>query len=188
MDSDITLLKSYLNGDEGAFTELFGRHKEALYCFIYRMVGNVDDAMELSQKTFVKVFQKADGFEGRSSFRTWLFKIAINMTKNHRRSLARDPAFSSASKEEFNDATRPSSVDGANDASEVVGKGQEAATLRERVDALPEAQRETLILRVYEDLSYAEIADTLGRSVGTVKANYHHAIKNLRSVMKGKGE
>ena len=183
MDSDITLLKSYLDGDEGAFTELFGRHKEALYCFIYHMVGNVDDALELSQKTFVKVFQKADGFEGRSSFRTWLFKIAINLSKNHRRSLARDPAFSSASKEELREATKASPLKGA---LEVVADCEEAAILRRCVDGLPEVQRETLIFRVYEDLSYAEIAEVMERPVGTVKANYHHAIKNLRAGMKGK--
>ncbi|MCK4846815.1 MAG: sigma-70 family RNA polymerase sigma factor [Deltaproteobacteria bacterium] len=177
MDLDIVLLKSYIDGDEGAFTELFGRHKEALYCFIYRMVGNVDDAMELTQKTFVKVFQEAEGFEGRSKFRTWLFKIAVNLSKNHRRSLARDPAFSSASKEEFLEATSVSPLQGV---AEAVAEGEEAAVLRECVDALPSAQRETLMLRIYEDLTYVEIAELLGRSVGTVKANYHHAIKNLK--------
>lgn len=181
MDSDITLLKNYLDGDESAFTELFGRHKEALYCFIYRMVGNADDAMELSQKTFVKVFQKADGFEGRSTFRTWLFKIAINLSKNHRRGLGRDPAFSSASKVELREATKASPL---KEAPAVVADGEEAAILRRCVDGLPETQRDTLILRIYEDMSYAEIAVAMERPIGTVKANYHHAIKNLREKMK----
>src|SRR5512145_1399504 len=89
MDEDLELLDKAASGDREAFDDLVRKHQKALYSMLYRMVSDQDDAADILQKTLVKAFTGIRGFERRSSFRTWLYQIAINLAKNLYRDRAR---------------------------------------------------------------------------------------------------
>lgn len=89
MDDDLELLDRTASGDREAFDELVLKHQRALYSMLYRMVSDADDAADILQKTLVKAYLGIRGFERRSSFRTWLYQIAINLAKNLYRDRAR---------------------------------------------------------------------------------------------------
>jgi len=168
METDRKLVNRFIRGDEEAFGMLMSRYEKPLYYFIYRMVGNHEDAADICQRTFVQVFLKVKGFLARSSFKTWLYRIASNQSLNHIRSAGRSRT-EEFSEEYVNDSlTRDES------------SGADEVLVRRMIGYLPEKQRLTLVLRVYQEMSFREIARVLGCSENSAKVNYHHAIKTLR--------
>jgi len=174
-ESDNELLDRYAAGDESAFEELVRRHQRTVYDLAYRMLENHADAADLAQKTFVQAFLHHRTFRRESSFRTWLFQIGLNQCRNAIRDRAR---------------LTHADVDGLplaapQDTFAVAA----AAELRDRlgwaIRALPERQREALVLRVYHNHAFAEIGAIMSCSEGTAKANYHHAVSKLRRVLVG---
>lgn len=175
---DTVLVTAFVEGDEQAFKELVRRHQTPLYGFVWRQVRNHAETADLCQKVFLKVFLKVRGFRGESSFRTWLYQIALNECKNH---------FRSKERERLDDVeidTLPLVDCPADTHTESV---QESRILRAAIDALPEKQRHTLELRFYQECTFAEIAAAMSCPVGTAKANYHHAITALRKRMRRPG-
>src|SRR5262245_32850449 len=85
MESDHLLLERFIRGEEAAFQELVVRHQKPLYRFVYRMIRNPEETEDLCQQVFVQVFLKASQFEGRSQFKTWVYQIALNLSRNHLR-------------------------------------------------------------------------------------------------------
>ena len=168
---DLILLERYINGDDVALTYIVKRYQKDIYRFVYRQVGNEADAADVTQKVFVNLFLKAGQFQGKSSFKTWLYQIALNQCKNHfrsndrRRELSRDEYEIDMVLEDskFND----------------VDKTQKQQLLRAAINALPARQRLAVQLRVYQECTFAEIADIMSSSVGTVKASYHQAVLSL---------
>jgi RNA polymerase sigma-70 factor (ECF subfamily) len=173
---DAELLRAFAGGSEQAFKELVRQYEAPLYRFVWRQVRNHAEAADLCQETFVKVFLKASSFRGESSFRTWLFQIAINQCRNHFRSRGRERL------DDVEIETLPLVDCPANDAAEAA---QEARRVRAAIDALPPRQRETLELRFYQECTFAQIAEIMSCPIGTAKANYHHAITSLRKRMRG---
>ena len=173
---DAELVQAFAGGSEQAFKELVCRHEAPLYRFVWRQVRNQTEAADLCQEIFVKLFLKAGSFRGESSFRTWLYQIAMNQCRNHFRSRGRERL------EDVEIETLPLADCPANDAAEAA---QEARRVRAAVEGLPPKQRDTLELRFYKDCTFAEIAEIMSCAVGTAKANYHHAITSLRKRMRG---
>jgi RNA polymerase sigma-70 factor (ECF subfamily) len=173
MDEDLCVIARYEEGDRGAFDELVRKYQRPLYAMLYRMVSDHDDASDLLQKAFVKAFTGLSGFERRSSFKTWLYQIAINLAKN----LYRDRSTAEfVSLDDVIIKRDPRTVEA------LINK--ESRTLLKRgVSALPEKQRITVMLRVQEGKKFEEIAAIMKCSVGTSKANYHHAVQKLKEMM-----
>jgi RNA polymerase sigma-70 factor, ECF subfamily len=174
--SDDELMRAFAGGSKQAFEELMQRHQQALYRFTWRQVGNHTEAADLCQKVFLKVFLKAGTYRGESSFRTWLYRIAINQCKNH---------FRGRDRQRLDEVDIEDLPPASNLLVDPVQTGQEQRLLRSAVEALPEKQRHTLELRFYQDCTFAEIAEIMGCPVGTAKANYHHAITSLRKRWQG---
>ena len=172
-ESDNQLLDRYATGDEPAFEELVRRHQRTIYDLAYRMLENHADAADLAQKTFVQAFLHHRTFRRESSFRTWLFQIGLNLCRNALRDRARQVH------EDVDDVplTAPQDTFMATLASEMRDR------LGYAIRALPERQREALVLRVYHDHAFAEIGAIMNCSEGTAKANYHHAVSKLRRVL-----
>ncbi len=138
---------------------------------LYRMVSNQDDAADILQKTFIKAFTGIRGFERRSSFRTWLYQIAINLAKN----LYRDRA--KVQKVPLEDVVirkDPKTLD-------VLVRKEMRERLLAAMTELPEKQRITVMLRVQQQKSFEEIAAIMQCSLGTAKANYHHGVQKLKA-------
>lgn len=174
---DTELVRAFAGGNEQAFKELVRRYQRPLYRFVWRQVRNHTEAADLCQDIFLKLFLKAGSFRGDSSFRTWLYQIAINQCRNY---------FRSRGREQFEDGDIET-LPPADVLSSGVGEAmQEARRVRAAVESLPSKQRNTLELRFYKDCTFAEIAQIMSCPVGTAKANYHHAIVSLRKRMRAR--
>ena len=178
--SDEALLAGFLTGDEAMFAELVHRYERPLHGFICRLTGEPGVAADLFQETFVRVVEKADTFEGRSRVKTWVYAIAANLCRSHLRTKQRrapvadpDPA------ERADEAPGPS---GSAQGREV---GERIAAA---VAALPVAQREVFVLRVYDEMKYQQIAQALGRPLGTVKTQMRAALGKLRGELRSIAE
>jgi len=153
MVSDENLILEFQRGSRDAFDELFARYREPIYGFFRRRLADRPRAEDLTQETFLAVIHAISRYEPRSSVRTYLYGIALKLVAAERRKMARaQPANEPA-------ATRPDS----------------SLWIREALDKLEAGEREILMLREYEQLSYAEIAGILRVPVNTVRTRLFRA-------------
>ena len=171
---DQTLVQECLAGRRGAFDVLVERHRRHIYQLCYRFTGNHEDASDLAQEVFIRAYRALAGFKGRSAVGTWLHRIAVNLCLN--RVSARTPALESLDAREHLDQR----IEAADD---TLLRLEEAAEVRGAIARLPKKQRATLVLRVYHELPHDQIAEILGSSVGAVKANFFHAMANLKKLL-----
>ena len=171
-DPDAALVAQFLDGDSTAFDALVTRHQSAVRRLVLRYVKSDADAKDLTQIAFVRAFEKLSAFRGEAAFRTWLFRIAINLALNHVRGTPADlaPIGDVAA---FTSSLQTSQLVAA----EVWRK------VSARLDDLPPKQRLALELRIFHDLSFEEVASIAGFSVESAKANFHHAVKRLRGLL-----
>jgi len=163
-------------GFERAFEELFTRYRDRVYAIAFRIVGSSADAMDIVQDSFSLVFRKLHGFRGGSLFSTWLFRIVVNCSIDHRRRAAQRGAV-------------PLGIDGEEDPIDERPSPGDSAEARELGDQVQEAisllspkLRAILALRYLEGMAYDDLAATLGLSLGTVKsrlARAHLALENI---------
>lgn len=173
MESDEALIKRYLDGEQTAFELLVRRHQDPLFGFVYRLTRNQDDAMDICQSTFVQAFINLHKLRIGGSFRAWLYQIALNFVRSN-----------SKLSQRYEVSADSELVDNIIDTSL---QPDEQAMLKQTqllaaglLNRLPAQQRLTVNLRFYQGLSFQEIAEVMELSLGTVKASYHQAIKNLR--------
>jgi RNA polymerase sigma-70 factor (ECF subfamily) len=176
--SDDELLARLGRGDRRALEELFRRYRLVAYRVAHRLLGNEADALDAVQDGFLKALTHLSGFQGRSTFKTWLLRVVSNAALDLGRQRGRREVLSldTALPQE----REPASLLGADD----VSAGLERLDLRQALDAalaqLPEAQRRTFVLHADAGLSYREVADVLGISIGTVMSRLFYARQKLR--------
>ncbi len=171
---DRTLIEAFRAGHREAFDVIVSRHQRQVYQVCYRFVRNHEDAADLAQDVFVRAFKGLKNFKGDSALSTWLYRVGVNACLNR-----------AAVKRPLTEPLEPSRHvdDRSDDPFHVVARGEKAAVVRRAIAQLPPKQRATLLLRVYQDLSHEEIAGILGSSVGAVKANFFHALGNLKRLL-----
>jgi len=173
---DRVLVAECLNGRREAFDVLVERHRRHVYQLCYRFVGNHEDANDLAQEVFIRAYRNLGGFRGQAAVSTWLYRIAVNVSLN--RVSAKSAALEKLDSREHVDE-RTEAADAA------LLRAERAGEVRAAIARLPKKQRATLVLRIYHELPHEEIAGILGSSVGAVKANFFHALANLRKMLKG---
>jgi len=171
---DAELIEACRAGRPGAFDAIVERHRRSVYLLCYRFVGNHEDASDLSQDVFLRAYRGLGGFRGGSSLATWLYRIGVNACLN--RVSVKKPLTEDLDARQHIDTFHESP-------SERVLREERGARVRAAITQLPPKQRATLVLRMYQELSHEEIADVLGSSVGAVKANFFHALGNLRKLL-----
>jgi RNA polymerase sigma-70 factor, ECF subfamily len=176
MDEDLDLINRTEAGEREAFDDLVRKYQKPLYAMLYRMVGNHEDASDLLQKAFVKAFTGLKSFERRATFKTWLYQIAINLAKNVYRDRAR---IEQVPIDDVIIKRNPRTL-------ETMIINENRQLLRQSLARLPEKQRITLMLRVQSEKKFEEIAGIMKCSVGTAKANFHHAVQKLKAIMADK--
>jgi RNA polymerase sigma-70 factor (ECF subfamily) len=169
--------------DEHAFNQLVRQYERRVYGLLLRLIGRADEAEDLAQEVFVQVFKAIGAFRGEAKLSTWIFRIAVNLSKNRSKYLARRRADSQ-------DAIGADeiSLDGAGDRSlgamaqpdELLSGIELEAIVERAIAALDPEFREVLVLRDLEDLSYEEIAEITGLADGTVKSRIHRARRELK--------
>jgi len=183
--SDEELVAATQGGDTAAFDTLVRRWDKKIQGAIYRVMGSDEEARELSQEAFFKAYRALDGFERRSRFSSWLYQIAINLCRDRMRRRKTHRLMS------LEDLPRPEAA-----APLVVSERSVAAAVEQRdlarivadaVGALPEEQREVIVLKEYEELTFAEIAEVLGLPVSTVKTRLYRALSQLRRQLERRG-
>ncbi len=186
---DSNLVERCRRGDSDAIEQLILKYQDRIYNVILRICPNADDAAELTQETFVKVIENINRFQGRSSFYTWAFRIAINLTLNFRRrnvklavrSLEAQAGQGGENRKQLlrdflrdDSASDPASLAQSKELSEIAVK----ALMR-----LDDAQRTVVVLRDIEGMNYAQIARVLNIQLGTVRSRLSRARSNLRDIM-----
>lgn len=183
---DSTLVARSQAGDTMAMERLILKYQNRIYNVIMKMCGNTDDAAELTQETFVKVIESIDKFKGRSSFYTWLFRIAVNLTLNYcQRSAKRAMRSLDAEEMESEGQTGQVLKDFLSDRSAidpaVLAQRRELCDLAMKsLLKLEEPQRAVMVLRDIEGMNYAQIADVLNIELGTVRSRLSRARSHLR--------
>jgi RNA polymerase sigma-70 factor (ECF subfamily) len=178
---DDQLLARAAHGDRAALDELFRRYRLVAYRVAYRLLGNEADALDAVQEAFVKALTRLPGFEGRSSFKTWLLRVVSNAALDLGRQRGRREALSF-------DAMGPKNREDLEPlVQEVAGRNLEREDLRrllqQALAQLPVAQRQTFVLHAEAGLSYREVAGVLNISIGTVMSRLYYARQKLRALL-----
>jgi RNA polymerase sigma-70 factor (ECF subfamily) len=178
VDPDRALVEQARTGRDDAFAELVARYQVRMFNLARALTGNDADADDLAQEVFVRIYRGLGGFRGDSSFRTWLYRVAVNVIRSH---LGRRPWFGFLRRDEAGAA-------GA-DADEVAAPGniEDAMIRRDAIDralrGLPRDQRVAVALRDVQGLEYAEIAEVTGVPIGTVMSRIARGRARLRPVL-----
>jgi RNA polymerase sigma-70 factor (ECF subfamily) len=179
--SDELLLRRFAAGEREALEELFRRYRQPAYRVAYRLLGNEADALDALQEGFVKALTHLQSFQGRSSFKTWLLRVVSNAALDMGRQRGRRETMS-LDGAEGRELAHPHLL-----ASEDVGRRLEQADLRTILDqalaSLSDVQRQTFVLYADAELSYREVADALGISIGTVMSRLYYARQKLRACL-----
>ncbi len=174
--------------DERAFNELVKTYERRVFALLLRMLGRAEEAEDLAQEVFVQVFKSIGGFRGDAKLSTWIFRIAINLSKNRAKYLARrhvdtQGQYDGVGDETAWDKSRDGTV-GAVPRPDDVLSGMEVEGIVERaIRSLDTEFREVLLLRDVEDMSYEEIAEITGLADGTVKSRIHRARAQLKEAV-----
>jgi RNA polymerase sigma-70 factor, ECF subfamily len=178
-------MERLIAGQDTALNDLMERHATPVFHFLCRMVGNEDDANDLAQETFVRVFKARNSFRTSEKFSTWLYTIAANLARNHFRWRSRHPNVSleteNAETEQTLGCMLPSDVPAPNEQALAT---ERAAAVRAAVRKLPEEMREAMVLCEWEQLSLAEAAAILETTPKAVESRLYRARGILRERLK----
>lgn len=175
--TDTELIESFRKGDQNAFNLIVRKYQKKVYWIIRKMVLDHDDADDISQEVFIKLYRSLGDFRGESKFYTYIYKIAVNFSINHINKHKKI----NLRKSEMDNADIRSSDKSAD---EEMNSRQRTQILEEAISSLPDQQRAVFTMRYYDNMTYEEISDILNKSVGGMKANYFHAIKKLEKFLK----
>jgi len=175
-DKDFELINKFIEGSDSAFNELARKYQTKIYWHARRMLGNHMDADEITQEVLLVLYKKLKSFNFNSAFYTWLYRIVTTRSLNmlNRKKLK---------KFIFIDDEEVSELKSHNDIVKNIDDKEKLAKLGKVLKKLPVKQREVFVLRNFDELSYEEISDITGKSVGGLKSNYFHALKKVMELM-----
>ena len=184
-DEDLVIVRKIQAGDVDAFDSLIFKYRERVYSVIYNLTSNREDASDLTQETFIKAFQSINRFKGKSSFFTWLYRIALNTSLTHLRKNKLRRFFS------FEKMVEEDHTEGFIENLKTESDSDKAALMTELQERLNDAfqklsvkHRTVITLFEIDGLSHKEIADIVGTSIGTVRSRLHYAKQFLQGELK----
>ena len=180
-------LKQAAKGSAEAFEQLVIKYQTTVYNLCLRMTGDPEDAADMTQEAFLKAWRNLDSFQGNAAFSTWLYRLASNTCLDHLRSLKRRPQLSLMMEDEDGETQELDVADPTPDPEAQVIALDEQSRLNEALQSLEPEQRQILILRAVNGLSYTEIAQTMELKEGTVKSRLARARDQLRKILEKNG-
>ena len=176
---DDALMARAARGEEAAFRLLVRRWQPDVRAFLVSMLGSPEEAEDLAQETFVKVFRQAGRYRPQGLFRSWLFRIAGNLARSRlrRRRILRWVSFDPGAHDVRDEGPAPDAG---------LEERQRAAAVREALAALPDRQRQALVLHRYQGLKYREVAAAMATTVPGVESLIQRALAGLRAQLAGK--
>lgn len=181
MISDAVLISNYIKGDEAALATLIKKHQSKIYGFIYSKIGDRDVAEDIFQDTFIKVIRtlKSDSYNEEGKFLPWVMRISHNLVVDYFRSNKKMPV--KRDTDEF--SIFSVMADNSPNIESQLVNFQIEKDLKKVINELPEDQKEVLIMRIYQDLSFKEISEQTGVSINTALGRMRYALLNLRKII-----
>jgi RNA polymerase sigma-70 factor, ECF subfamily len=173
--TDDQLIHRVRDGDTAAFEELVLRYQKPVYSFVLRLLRDTAEAEDTVQKVFLLVYQNLKNFRFESSFKTWLYRISINQCHN---------VFRQHKNREFTPLDDLPLADSKTSQEEDYAQKEIMAQARKAIEKLPNKQRQVLLLRVYQDLSFEEIGQVLNMRANSAKVNFHYALGKVKEWMR----
>ncbi|MBW1916368.1 MAG: RNA polymerase sigma factor [Deltaproteobacteria bacterium] len=177
-EDDFILIQSFLEGDRIAFERLILGHKDRVYNLCFRFIGDNQDADDLAQEVFIKVFKSLKKFRFQSSFLTWLYRITINTCKNRIKS--RDFKY-----RKMNVSDNIEMIESKESPTISLEKKEKTRLIQDAINLLPIKQREIIILKDIDGLSYDEVSKITGCKLGTLKSRLSRARLELKKKLRG---
>ena len=183
-NEDIATVQAIRDGDAGAYRGLVEKYQQRVYTMVYGMLRNQEDARDITQDAFVKAYNNLDSFRLESSFYTWLYRIAMNLAIDVTRRRKRRPTaeFDEAIGAKENDG-QLSEVHQTQNPGKAFERKQLYGRIMDAVEELPEDQRQVILLRELEGLSYKQISEILGVAEGTIMSRLFYARKRLQKTL-----
>jgi RNA polymerase sigma-70 factor, ECF subfamily len=178
---DEQLLAAWTKGERDALEEIFRRYRLVAYRVAYRLLGHEADALDAVQEGFIKALTHLPAFQGRSTFKTWLLRVVTNAALDLGRQRGRREALAAQRLDAREHDGEPTTQ---TDPGDGLAREDLRHALHKALAQLPEAQRRTFVLHAEAELSYREVADVLGISIGTVMSRLYYARQRLRSHLK----
>jgi len=178
---DLEIIESFKNGNQKAFNLLVNKYQKKVYWIVRKMVLDHDEANDITQDIFIKIYDSLKDFRGESKFFTYIYKISVNFSLNHIAKKKR----TTNKQVDVEDETLQIKSDSPESDAEFDEKRKQKI-LKEAIENLEGQQRAVFNMRFYDNLSYEEIAKQMGKSVGGMKANYFHAVKKVEAYIKSK--
>ena len=180
MSSEKALVQQAKAGDRNAFAALVSAYESKIYNLALRYLGNREDAMDASQEVFLRVFRFLPGFQEESGFSTWIYRIGVNVCKDMLVKQSKRNEQSIEVEDEEEERRTIDIVDCRYSPEQILENAELRTILSSAIASLPEQQREVVVLRDIQGLSYEEIASVLSLESGTVKSRLSRARENLR--------
>jgi RNA polymerase sigma-70 factor (ECF subfamily) len=178
-DDEAEMISRCQQGDQNALREIFDQYHKKVYRIAYGVVRHREDALDIVQEVFIKLFRSIKNFKGKSHFYTYLYRMAMNTAIDHTRKMKRQPSSSMDEDEGFqlsdNAEKRPDRIFAHKELEERV---------KVAMEKLPAEQKAALIFREVEGLSYQEMAEAMGCSIGTVMSRLHYGRKKIQELLK----
>jgi RNA polymerase sigma-70 factor (ECF subfamily) len=182
---EAALIERCTAGNESACAELVATHQRMVFSLAMHLLGDRDEALDVSQEVFLRVFRTLSSFRGQSALRTWIYRIVINQARNRQRWWRRRHRGSQVSLDEHLDQFGDLESKGEVLPDRLLASKETAAKIWHALDQLPFDQRTALVLREVDGLRYEEIAFSLGVAIGTVKSRLTRARQTLRAELLG---
>jgi len=178
---DAELVSNYIKGDENSLSLLIQRHKQKIYSFIYSKVYDRDITEDVFQDTFIKVIRtlKLGKYNEEGKFLPWVMRIAHNLVIDHFRKNSRMPKFDNTGEFSIFSVLSDSSLN----AEKTIIKNQVESDVRRIIEELPADQKQVLMMRMYQDMSFKEISERTGVSINTALGRMRYALINMRKVI-----
>lgn len=181
---DAVLAQRCAAGDDRAYAELVDEHQRMVVQLAFNLMGDYDDALDVSQEVFLRVFRTIGGFRAQSSLRTWIFRIVVNQARNRQRWWRRRRRDAQVPIEDHIRNYGEFRTTSASDPARAFAQKELATRLSRALSQLPFEQRTVIVLREVDGLSYDEIAEAAGLNVGTVKSRLARARESLRGALR----
>jgi RNA polymerase sigma-70 factor, ECF subfamily len=184
-NEDAEIVRRCRAGDEKAYRELVDRYRRQVYSMALRMLRREEDAEDVAQETFIRVFRALDRYDPTRSFTAWMFTIAARLCIDHIRRRRQSPISLFQRDSDTLEERTIEVADPGPGPDELTSRGEEERRAQELIDSLPHHYRIVVMLRHQQDLSYQEIAEALKLPLGTVKARIHRARALLKRELEG---
>ncbi len=184
---DSQLILKFIDGDVQAFNVLVNRWQNRIYNFVFKVLGKREDAKDVTQKTFIKVYKNLRKLKDKQKFSAWIHQIAMNLCRDEMRKNKRSPTISIHEKirtstgEEME--LKDFLSDGSTDIADELFQGEVVEIIRKGLKMIPEEQRIVIIMKEYQGLKFREISDILQEPLNTIKSRMYYGLNALRKAL-----